>query len=176
MDTVTVLGDDPVTAGVLAGLDRAEGLHHCAHGDTAQAVSLLRRSQEQFAALGLPLERGRSLIALTAAERRRRHRTAALAAQQLAEEVFAHAGAPGWAAAARITGAGRGRRGPDGDARLQLTETESRIVELAAAGASNREIATALFLSVKTVEAALTRVYRRAGIRSRTQLQQVRHR
>jgi DNA-binding CsgD family transcriptional regulator len=40
-----------------------------------------------------------------------------------------------------------------------------------AQGASNREIATTLFLSVKTVEAALTRVYRRAGVRSRAQLQ-----
>lgn len=37
-------------------------------------------------------------------------------------------------------------------------------------GASNREVATALFLSVKTVESMLTRIYRKLGVRSRTQL------
>jgi len=37
-------------------------------------------------------------------------------------------------------------------------------------GASNREIATSMFLSVKTVEATLTRIYRKLGVRSRTQL------
>jgi DNA-binding NarL/FixJ family response regulator len=53
---------------------------------------------------------------------------------------------------------------------LGLTSTELRIAGLVRDGASNREIATQLYLSVKTVEATLTRVYRKLGVRSRTQL------
>jgi DNA-binding NarL/FixJ family response regulator len=52
----------------------------------------------------------------------------------------------------------------------KLTATEARIACAVAGGASNREIAERMFLSVKTVEATLTRIYRKLGIRSRTQL------
>ncbi|MFE7883798.1 helix-turn-helix transcriptional regulator, partial [Streptomyces sp. NPDC057411] len=51
-----------------------------------------------------------------------------------------------------------------------LTSAEQRCAELAAAGASNRDIATTLTVSVKTVEATLTRVYRKLGLHSRVQL------
>jgi DNA-binding CsgD family transcriptional regulator len=51
-----------------------------------------------------------------------------------------------------------------------LTATEARIAAMVREGASNREIATRMFLSVKTVEATLTRIYRKLGVRSRTQL------
>ena len=51
-----------------------------------------------------------------------------------------------------------------------LTGTEARIAAMVREGASNREIATRMFLSVKTVEATLTRIYRKLGVRSRTQL------
>jgi DNA-binding CsgD family transcriptional regulator len=54
-----------------------------------------------------------------------------------------------------------------------LTGAELRCAELAAAGATNREIATALFVSVKTVEATLSRSYRKLGVRSRTQLARI---
>jgi DNA-binding CsgD family transcriptional regulator len=51
-----------------------------------------------------------------------------------------------------------------------LSDTERRIVELVRTGATNREIARSLFLSVKAVEANLTRLYRRLGVRNRSQL------
>ena len=51
-----------------------------------------------------------------------------------------------------------------------LSATEARIAAMVREGASNREIATRMFLSVKTVEATLTRIYRKLGVRSRTQL------
>ncbi|MHB8690417.1 MAG: helix-turn-helix domain-containing protein [Solirubrobacteraceae bacterium] len=57
----------------------------------------------------------------------------------------------------------------------ELTATERQIVEAAAAGASNREIATSLFYSVKSIEAYLTRIYRRFGIPSREHLAGVLH-
>jgi DNA-binding NarL/FixJ family response regulator len=44
------------------------------------------------------------------------------------------------------------------------------VAELAAAGAKNKEIAGTLFVSVKTVEANLSRVYAKLGIRSRVEL------
>jgi DNA-binding CsgD family transcriptional regulator len=52
----------------------------------------------------------------------------------------------------------------------RLTPTEARVTELAAAGATNREIADTLFLSAKTVEWNLSKVYRKLYVRSRTEL------
>jgi DNA-binding CsgD family transcriptional regulator len=52
----------------------------------------------------------------------------------------------------------------------ELTATERRVAELAASGLTNREVAKAAFMSPKTVEANLARVYRKLGIRSRAEL------
>jgi DNA-binding CsgD family transcriptional regulator len=57
----------------------------------------------------------------------------------------------------------RGKRSVPG----QLTPTETLVANLAISGLYNREIAERAFLSLKTVEANLTRVYRKLGIRSR---------
>jgi DNA-binding NarL/FixJ family response regulator len=51
-----------------------------------------------------------------------------------------------------------------------LTERERGIAELVAAGRSNKQVAATLYLSEKTVENALTRVYAKLGVRSRTEL------
>ena len=62
--------------------------------------------------------------------------------------------------------------GPDGAARTAsgLTPTEQTIGALAAQGLTNREIADRMFLSPKTVEVNLTRIYRKVGVRSRAAL------
>jgi len=52
----------------------------------------------------------------------------------------------------------------------ELTPTERQIARLASGGATNREIAQAAFVSQKTVEANLARVYRKLGIHSRAEL------
>ena len=81
--------------------------------------------------------------------------------------IFEELGAPLWAEQARAQLERIGlRRGSV----PQLTATERRVAELAAAGHRNDEIAALAFLSVKTVEANLTRVYRKLGVRSRHQL------
>jgi hypothetical protein len=54
-----------------------------------------------------------------------------------------------------------------------LTVSEQRVAELAAAGMTNRDVAAALFISPKTVEANLNRIYRKLGIRSRAELGRV---
>ena len=64
-----------------------------------------------------------------------------------------------------MVGPRRNRHAPD-----ELTATELRVAELAAAGITNREIARAVFISEKTVEAHIARVYRKLGIRSRAEL------
>jgi DNA-binding NarL/FixJ family response regulator len=51
-----------------------------------------------------------------------------------------------------------------------LTASERRVAELVASGMTNRDIAAALFISVKTVEVNLTRIYRKLDIRSRAEL------
>jgi DNA-binding CsgD family transcriptional regulator len=77
------------------------------------------------------------------------------------------AGAAGWAAVARDElRRAAGRRGETG----QLTPTEREVAGLAAEGLRNHEIAARLFLSGKTVEANLSRAYRKLGIRSRAEL------
>jgi DNA-binding CsgD family transcriptional regulator len=149
--------------GVLAALDRAEGIYLGTIGEAGAGVSLLANAADSFAALGMPIEQGRCLIALTVVERRRRRRAAAHQAQREASELFTRIGADGWLGLAQITAE------PDG-AHHGLTGAETQVAELVAAGASNREVAATLFLSVKTVESMLTRIYRRLGVRSRTQL------
>jgi DNA-binding NarL/FixJ family response regulator len=52
----------------------------------------------------------------------------------------------------------------------ELTPAERRVAALVADGRKNREIAGALFMSVATVEAHLTRIYRKLDIRSRSEL------
>ena len=59
----------------------------------------------------------------------------------------------------------------DGPARpVSLTRREQHVAELAATGAPTREIAAAAFLSPKTVEYHLTRIYRKLGVRSKAEL------
>ena len=53
---------------------------------------------------------------------------------------------------------------------MGLTPSEQRVAELAASGMTNRDVAAALFISPKTVEANLSRIYRKLGIHSRAEL------
>jgi DNA-binding NarL/FixJ family response regulator len=54
--------------------------------------------------------------------------------------------------------------------RLASSPTEQRIAQLVGEGKKNREVAEALFISVKTVEANLSRIFHKLGVRSRTEL------
>jgi DNA-binding CsgD family transcriptional regulator len=54
--------------------------------------------------------------------------------------------------------------------RGELTASELQVAQLVASGLTNREVARAAFMSPKTVEANLARVYRKLGIRSRAEL------
>ena len=165
-------------AGVTARLDRAEALLSAEGGEWEHAVALLSGAVRRFELLGQPIERGHTLLVLGQVERRRRRHAAARSAVAGALAVFTEVGAKPWAeqagrTLARFDGTSDGgdaRREEPGGALAALTVTEARIASMVREGASNREIATRMFLSVKTVEATLTRIYRKLGVRSRTQL------
>ena len=94
--------------------------------------------------------------------------TAATPDAQLAAAAtaFVDLGTPIQAEQARLELASLGGRTASGE----LTPTELRIAALVGAGRTNSEVASALFLSVRTVESHLGRIYRKLGLRSRTEL------
>ncbi|MGW7367643.1 AAA family ATPase, partial [Streptomyces sp. NPDC054841] len=156
---------------VLLGCDRAFALYLAAGGKHGDAAALLTDTAEAFGAAGLPLERGRSLVALARVERRRRRRSAAQSALQSAATVFERAGAAPWLALATETPSGAADAAPSRSGALSsLTEAELHLAQLVGQGASNQEAAARLYLSVKTVEARLTRIYQKLDVRSRAQL------
>ena len=118
--------------------------------------------------LGLDFDSARTLLFLGRAQRRFKKRAAARVSLEQARSAFEQLGCPGWArAAAGELGRVSGRRAaPAGG----LTPGEQRAAELAAGGLSNKEVAAQLYLSVATVEAHLSRVYAKLGLRSRAQL------
>ena len=84
-----------------------------------------------------------------------------------AHRIFDMIGARVWSDRARAELA---RIGGRASSPSRLTPTERRIAEGVAAGGTNREIASALFLSEKTIESNLTHIYRKLGIASRREL------
>jgi len=170
------VGDRGGGVGVGAQLDRAEALLLAGTGMPTAALDLLAQAATTFESLGQPLEQGHCLLVRAQVERHRRRSSAARSAAGSALELFEAATARPWMEQsarllAQLDGtAPNARQAPDERDAFDLSGTESRIAALVAHGATNREIAEQLFLSVKTVEATLTRVYRKLGVRSRTQL------
>ena len=151
----------------IAGAARCRGVLAAAGGDLVGAFAAFERALTELDEHPYPLERGRTLLCLGSAYRQTKQKGAARDALEQALAIFDELGAPLWAEKARaelkrISGR---RRASD-----QLTETEERVATLAAAGRSNKDIAAELFMSVHTVGAHLSHVYRKLGIRSRTEL------
>jgi ATP/maltotriose-dependent transcriptional regulator MalT len=124
---------------------------------------------------GNRFEEGRTLLARGEQLRRRKQRAAARRDLSAAVKLFEQVGATTWQARAASELRAAGERSAAIRPRIAigpeaLSQQEASIVELVAAGLSNREIAARLFLSVKTVEGHLTTIYGKLGIRSRSQL------
>jgi DNA-binding NarL/FixJ family response regulator len=158
---VAVGGDwPPASAG------RSRGVVLLADGDAARAAKLLGHAAATFEHLGYRPDAGRALLLQGRALLRGGRRSAAAESLADARALFAEIGAALWEARAAwdLDRAAPGRTAGD------LTPTESRIAHLVADGLKNREISQALLMSVATVEAHLTRMYRKLGIRSRSEL------
>jgi DNA-binding CsgD family transcriptional regulator len=150
----------------IAGAERCRGLLAAARGELGNGVAILERSLSESQPLP-PLERARTLVALGALRRQALQKRAGRDALEHGLAILDQLGAVLWAQRARTELARISGRRAGGD---ELTETEARVAELAAAGRSNKEIAAELFMGVSTVEAHLSHVYRKLGIRSRAGL------
>jgi DNA-binding CsgD family transcriptional regulator len=146
---------------------RCHALLHAARGDLERASTAAREALSWGAELELRIEVARTLLIAGRVERRRKSKQAAAGHLQQALEMFQDAGARLWAQRARTE---LGRVGLRRAAPGLLTAAERQVAELAASGRTNREVAAQLFISTKTVEANLARVYRKLGIASRAEL------
>jgi DNA-binding CsgD family transcriptional regulator len=153
----------------LADADAATGVVAAARGDDETARDRLDAAIAGHESCGLYYELARTLLAAGSAARRAGRRTDARSHLERAKGLFDGMGATVWSrrCADEIDRLGARRTGQSDSA---LTPTEQQIADLVAAGRTNNEIASTLFVSVRTVESNLTRIYRKLGLRSRTEL------
>ena len=167
LDWVGEIGGATRRPWTLATAHRCRALIQAAEGEADAALFSAALAMEAHEELPMPFERARTMLVKGRVQRRRRQKRAARETLEQALDTFERLGAPLWAEKARREIA---RVGVRVEAQRGLTPVEERIAQLAAAGQTNREIASALFISVKTVEDNLSRIYRKLGIRSRAQL------
>jgi DNA-binding CsgD family transcriptional regulator len=140
----------------LAGM---AGDHEAAR--SACAVALVPHDR-----LAMPFELGRTLLVQGITQRRARRKSAAAESFGQALAIFERLGAPLWAAKARRELSAVAPR----PAASGLTQTQHRVAALIAQGQTNREIAGAMFITVNTVQTHARHIFRKLGVRSRTEL------
>jgi DNA-binding CsgD family transcriptional regulator len=146
--------------------DRVDALVSSESGDAAGAVAAAKRAVSAHEGAPLPLERVRSLLTLGRIERRQKARRSAREALTTAKTVVAAVGhAPLEAAVDEELSRVMAARSAD-----DLTTTESRVAQLIAEGATNREAAAILFVSVRTIETHVASIYRKLGVRTRAEV------
>jgi DNA-binding CsgD family transcriptional regulator len=140
--------------------------------DGAPAETLYRDAIDRLATTGLRWDLARSRLVYGEWLRRGRRPKEAREQLRCAEELFTDFGVHGFAERARgeLRATGEHARERSPDTRYDLTPQETQISRLVAQGASNREIASELFISPSTVEYHLHKVFRKLGVRSRAQL------
>jgi DNA-binding CsgD family transcriptional regulator len=156
-------------AWMLAVGARCRAMVLAGRGDITIAIAAVHNALVEHDRLPMPFERARTQLLLGQLALRQRNKDAAVAALRGALTVFEELDTPLWAQRARseLTRIDAAPKTPG-----VLTAAEQRVAELAATGMTNRDVATTLFISPKTVEATLARVYRKLGIRSRAELGQ----
>jgi DNA-binding CsgD family transcriptional regulator len=154
-------------ASALAACARCRGLLAAAEGMLDDALALYADALEWHERVELPLDRGRTLLAFGAALRRAKRRRDARDALEQALGLFERIGAALWAERTRAELRRISGRAPSAGA---LTPAEERVAALVAEGRTNREVAAALFLSQRTVEGHLSKVFAKLGIRHRAEL------
>jgi DNA-binding CsgD family transcriptional regulator len=151
----------------LATSARCRALLLAARGDTQDAIWALEEAIDHYQHLAMPFELGRTLLVMGQMQRRAKRKLVARQHLERALGIFESLPAPLWADRTRSELSRIGLRPP---APLALTATEERVAVLAASGHTNRQVAQALFLSPRTVEANLARIYRKLGVSSRAEL------
>ena len=160
-------GRDLDRAWALATGARCRALLVAARGDLDGALRAVEESLDHHEAIDLPVDRARALLVRGQVERRLRRRARAGETLRDALEAFERVGMPRWEERVQAELGGLGLRRGHGNA---LTPSEQQVATLTARGMTRREVAAALFVSPKTVDATLVRVYRKLGVRSRAEL------
>jgi len=157
----------------LALVARCEGLlgpAEAAEDAYRRAIALHRRGE-------VPLDRARTQLLLGEHLRRQRRRREAQAPLREALDTFNRIGARPWSERARAelraTGGLHAPSPPRFPGSQPLTPQETRIVSAVQQGLTNREIAARLFLSTRTVDYHLRKVFRKLNISARVQLVQL---
>ena len=154
-----------VSAAAIAA--RCRALLAAAAGQTQLALDQIQVALDLDRACPVPFERHRSLLVAGVVHRRARQKAAARNSLTEAASGFAALGAVEWSKRCERE---LQRVGTPARNATTLTASELKIAELAATGLTNRQVAERSFLSPKTVEANLARVYRKLGITSRAEL------
>jgi DNA-binding CsgD family transcriptional regulator len=140
--------------------------------DGEAAECLYQEAIDRLARTRVRVELARAHLLYGEWLRRERRRLDAREQLRQAHELFLRFGAEAFAERARVelkaTGERARTRSPH--TRDQLTPQETQISQLAAAGATNQEIAAQLFISPSTVDYHLRKAFRKLGVKSRTQL------
>ena len=146
---------------------RSTALVRAARRDLPGALAALEEALVAHRSLPMPLELARTHLVRGVILRRVKRRAAAREALEQALGLFESLSAVLWSGKTRAEMARLGARHA---AQTGLTPVEERITLLVTEGHTNREIAAALSISPKTVEANLTRIFRKLGVRSRIEL------
>ena len=119
-----------------------------------------------------PFEQARTALCYGEVLRRNRQRAGARVQLREALRIFEQLNAVPWAdrARAELRATGEHTRSHRRSAAFELTPQELQVALIVADGATNQEVAAALFLSTKTIEYHLSKIYRKAGVSSRDQL------
>jgi len=155
---------------MLATGARCRSMLLAAKGDVEAAARKAQEAMAEHERLPMPFERARTQLLVGQLQRRQRQKERSRATLREALQSFEAMGAQLWAGRVRSELA-RAEVVPTRD--LALTPSERRVAELAASGMTNKDVAAALFISPKTVEANLGRIYRKLGINSRAELGRV---
>jgi DNA-binding CsgD family transcriptional regulator len=153
--------------GALGASGRCRGSIHAARRELEEAQSVLEGAVSQLAEVSRPFELARTLLVLGVTQRHAMRKARARASLEASLALFERLGARLWSEKAQAELASIGGRTPAGDV---LTSTEGRVAALVAEGRTNREVAAVLFLTDRTIEGHLTRIYAKLQIRSRSEL------
>jgi DNA-binding CsgD family transcriptional regulator len=149
--------------------DRGRGLLYAAQGEHERAIAMLEAAahQPRPPQEANPFELARTLQLLGMVQRRAQHKRAARETLERSLAIFEALGARLWVerAHSELRRIG-GRTASDSE----LSETERQILELVVAGLKNREVGAKLSLSPNTIAWNLSKIYRKLGVRSRTEL------
>jgi DNA-binding CsgD family transcriptional regulator len=154
-------------ASALANCWRCRGLMAAQSGDIDAALAANEEALRWHGQVELPLDLGRTLLALGATQRRSKRRREARQTLEESLAIFERIGAALWAERARAELKRiSGRAATPG----ALTPAEERVAALVADGKTNKEVAAALFLSDRTVEGHLAHIFGKLGVKHRTEV------